>query len=112
MRCNDGCKRSYPFPILGATFDATCVSRLPHSSASGSTPSITIKREASFFMVATLTERSPFRPRGYWCDSTTVRERTSSLEIVKSIQRLPLALDEQVGLNPARNSGASNLESP
>ena len=62
-------------------------------------------------MVATLTERSPFRPRGYWCDSTTVRERTSSLEIVKSIQRLPLALDEQVGLNPDRNIGERNLES-
>ena len=26
MRCNDGCKRSYPFPIAGATFHAPAVS--------------------------------------------------------------------------------------
>jgi hypothetical protein len=70
-----------------------------------------MKREASLFMVATLTEWSFFRPPAYCCASTTVPARTSSLQIVKSIQRLRVALDEQVGLNPDRNVSERSLES-
>jgi len=39
-----------------------------------------------------------------------LRERTSSLQIVKSIQRPLAALDEEVGLNPDRSVGERHLQ--
>ncbi len=65
---------------------------------------------ARVFLVALLTAWSPFRPPGYCCASTTVRERTSSLQIVRPFQRPLAALDEEAGLNPDRGVGERNRE--
>jgi len=40
MRCKDGCKRSYPFPIAGATFHGPDVSGPSPSSAGRKIPAI------------------------------------------------------------------------